>query len=1129
MTTCPTCGADGPQGARFCPACGSALAERQGHAAERKVVTTLFADLVGFTALSERFDPEDVDAALRGYFEMSRKTIERFGGVVEKYIGDAVVGLFGVPLAHEDDAERAVRAALDIVAHMGELPALDGERLQVRAAANTGPALVRLRARPGSGEGALVGDAVNTAARLLAQAPAMGVVVGETTQRLTSRTIAYEAMAPCAAKGKAMPIERWLAQGAIARRGMVDEPAEQSPCIGREVELAVLDGLLARAVASRTRQYALVVGEAGIGKSRLLREFLHRLDDRPGFFCIGRQGHCPAYGSDLAFWPLREIVSAHAGILGTDEAAVIEEKLARSLGDARDREWMLARLRPLVGLPAAAGEREDNFIAWRRFLENMSPRDPAILVIEDIHWASETTLAFLEYLVRSTSEKPCLVIVTARPEFLTDQTGEYVDMLTRIDLRSLSSEDSARLALSLPVVSGRLELAAAVGEACGGNPLFAEELARFMAEHGAGTPNADDDAAVSGSPPSPDGIMALIAARLDALPAEARAVLMDASVTGQVFWPGAVAAAGSELEDMRHALADLVSRDFLVERRVSSLTGDTEYAFRHAFMRQVAYAQLTRGRRARKHAKVAEWMESAQASFSLAEPLAYHYETAFDLAEAVDDDELTSTLRLPAARALETAGDETLPLDVATAERRFRKAAALIADGVSERPGLLGKWADALWESGREREAIDAEDKCIAALEVAGAHEKAAIARIRRAFHQWDLDSSEWPQLPTVAVDLLDHGEGSEDLIPLLEYWAYVCFFRDDRRAGVAAATRAIESAERLGLPRSVRGYCLRGIGRCEDGDSRGLDDIQRALEEARRQGAELMAAAVAENLADQRCAYRGPAAAIGILRQSLDRARSRHDDSTATSVQAGLAFNLWWSGKWDEADELTESLDSVLERRGLELLGAVRSLAALSRLLRGRLEEAERLAASAEQLCRRSKRFENRSASLLALAIVRGARGDLDAARALLQACDTLEGGGRMLPEYILPLSLACRTSIAAGDHELAQRLAADLGTRPLDQCARVSLEAALAEARRDLSAADLHADAARRWADMGVPYEQAWSLLRGAQCLQETGRLEEAEAGARRAQAVFAALGAEPALSASADLLGSLAQERS
>ena len=876
------------------------------------------------------------------------------------------------------------------------------------------------------------------------------------------------------------------------------------PLVGREVELAVLEGLLAKAVAARRIHHALIIGEAGVGKSRLVRQVLPQ-DRRPAGFLLHRApGPLPGLWSDLAFWPLREIVSAHAGIEPADGPESIGEKLDAAIGEESDREWLLSRLRPLVGLPAVVVEREDNFTAWRLFLQKMARRLPLVLVIEDVHWASETTLAFLDHLETAAPQVPLLLITTARPEFAPRSDEVTVETKTRIDLRTLSADESARLAEHLATAAGRPDIADALEEACGGNALFAEELARYLSEQ------ASHDG-VGSAPARPDGILALIAARLDALPRDQRAVLTDASVVGRVFWREAVVAAGSPAETVPRSLDGLMSRDFLLAQPSSMFAGDDQYAFRHALTRQVAYSQLTRARRAHKHAGVAAWMEAKQAP-GLADLLAYHFETAYDLARASGEHGLSSSVRLPAARALTVAGDQTHPLDVATAERHFRRAAELLTDQDPERPRVLGNWADALWESGREREALEAEDALIAALRAAGEWDASAAASAQRAVRSWDVDSSESLTLPQIADDLLRRGGDSADLVPVLEYSAFVCFSRDDRSSGMRAVSRAIEISERLSLPLPVRALCLRGISRCEEGDPAGFEDLEAALGEARDRGAELTAAAVVANLADQRCAYEGPAAAIGLLRQTLARAERRHDRATAASIGAALAFGLWWSGGCDEADHLLEELDPVLQERGLDLLVSVRSLASLSCLVRGRLEDAERLAASCELSSRSSTRFETRGVSLLTSGIVLGARGDGDTALAHLRACNELEGGGRQLPEYTLPLALACRTCLAAGDEGLARDLVAPLGHRALEECTRVSLEAALAEAHGDPAAADRYAEASRRWRASGVPFEQGWALLRRA-ALQTEVAPAEAEEAARAAHSIFRGLGAAPA----------------
>jgi hypothetical protein len=374
--------------------------------------------------------------------------------------------------------------------------------------------------------------------------------------------------------------------------------------------------------------------------------------------------------------------------------------------------------------------------------------------------------------------------------------------------------------------------------------------------------------------------------------------------------------------------------------------------------------------------------------------------------------------------------------------------------------------------------------------------------------------------LPRIADDLLRRGGDSADLVPVLEYWAFICFSRDDRSRGMRAVSRAIDVSERLGLPLPVRALCLRGISRCEEGDPAGFADLEAALAQARDRGAELMAAGVVVNLADQCCAWEGPAAAIGLLRQTLARAERRHDQATAASIGAALAFDLWWSGACDEADHLLEELDPVLQERGLDLLVSVRSLASLSCLLRGRLEDAERLAASCERSSRSYTRFETRGVSLLTSGIVLGARGDGDTALAYLRACSELEGGGRQLPEYTLPLALACRTCLAAGDEGLARDLVAPLGRRALEECARVSLAAALAEAHGEPSAADRYAEASVHWCASGIPYEQGWALLRQA-ALQSKVASAATHDAARSALSIFRSIGANPAAEAAEELL--------
>ena len=478
-------------------ACGTPLAVQEaGGREERKVVTVFFADLVGFTGRAEQLDPEDVRAMLSPYYARVRSEIERFGGTVEKFIGDAVMAVFGAPVSHEDDPERAVRAALaarEAVQELNEAnPALD---LHVRIAVNTGEAVVALDARPSEGEGMVAGDVVNTAARLQAAAPVDGILVGETTYRATERNVEYRDCEPVEAKGKAEPIPVWEALGARARYGVDVAQRGGAELVGRGQELDLLLEALARVERERTPQLVTLVGVPGIGKSRLVWELAQAVDANPDRFIFWRQGRSLPYGEGVAFWALAEIVKAQAGILETDSAETAETKLIETVSDlvpdASEARWVETQLRRLVGVSAeeeGGGDRRDEaFAAWRRFFEALAERLPAVLVFEDLHWADDNLLDFVDYLVDWATDSPLLVLGTARPELLERRPGwgGGKSNATTTSLSPLSEQDTARLISSLleetvmPAEKQALLLSRA-----GGNPLYAEEYARMVAERG---------------------------------------------------------------------------------------------------------------------------------------------------------------------------------------------------------------------------------------------------------------------------------------------------------------------------------------------------------------------------------------------------------------------------------------------------------------------------------------------------------------------------------------------------------------------------------------------------------------------------------------------------------------------
>jgi class 3 adenylate cyclase len=687
---------------------------------ERKVITIVFADIVGFTERAELLDPEDVEAFLVPYQALLRGELEARGGTVEKFIGDAVMAVFGAPVAHEDDPERAVRAALAIRDAIRE-----AGKLEVRIAVHTGEAIVRLDARAEAGETIAAGDVLNTASRLQEAAPVNGVVVGDATQSATRHVIEYVPLEPMTAKGKAQPIAVWEAIRPVHALGGV--PAEsRTPLVGRGRELTLLRETLERVESARSPQLVTLVGVPGIGKSRLVRELVRSSfqDDQPRDWRLGR---CLPYGDGVSFWAVAQIVKAQAGILESDEAAVVADKLKHAVSEVvagDEADWLFPHLAPLVGLESdAAGSerRERSFDAWRRFLEAVADKRPTMVVIEDLHWADDGVLDFLDYLADSAADIPLLVLCTARPELLERRQnwgGGKLNALT-LGLAPLGDEDAARL------IAGVLDQAvlpaetqAALLERAGGNPLYAEQFALLYLERG------------SAQLSLPENVHGLIAARLDALPPEEKELLQDAAVVGRVFWSGALAGTNGTGDRLR----SLERKEFIRSERLSSVAGEHEYAFRHVLVRDVAYGQIPRADRARKHQRAAAWFESLGRPQDHAELLAHHYVAALELAQAAGED--TSAIAARARDALRDAGDRALSLNsFAGATAFYSSALELTADDDSERPLFLFHLGEARFMNEQADDEVLTE--AVPALVGAGIIEAAAEAEIMLSHVAW--------------------------------------------------------------------------------------------------------------------------------------------------------------------------------------------------------------------------------------------------------------------------------------------------------------------------------------------------------------------------------------------------------
>jgi class 3 adenylate cyclase len=620
MEQCATCGAENPDIARFCLLCGSSLGTDDALAVERRIVTVIFVDLVGFTSRAERLDPEDVRAVLTPYHQRVRREIESFGGVVEKFIGDAVMGVFGASFAHGDDAERAVRAALVIRDCVGELA---GGDLEIRVAVNTGEAVVSRNARPALGESMVAGDVVNTAARLQTAAPVNGVVVGEETYRETREAIEYEPAEPVIAKGKEHPVAAWIAVQPRTNAG--ERPLAVSSIVGRESELAILRALWQLATRERLPHLVSIFGPAGVGKSTLAGEFARATDGEARVV----RGRSLPYRESGAYGSLATQLMQLSSVFESDAAPVVAAKLrtrTKSLlaGRDADPELVAAHLGALVGLEngSQAPDRESLFASARLFLESAAREQPTILVFEDIHWADASLLDFIETLAARVRDLPLLLVTLSRPELLDTRPGWAAGLsaYTALTVPRLGDEQARELAARKLGDAEGLDEVIRVAE---GNPLFIEQLAATIEETASGS--------------LPTSVRALVAARLDALPRAERAVLIDAAVVGKVFWTGAVAAITSEQADLAVVLSELERRDLVRREDRSIMEGQEQFAFTHILIRDVAYDLLPRTERARRHALIAEFFESSSGvSGEAIGAIARHWRDAGNHPRAVD-------------------------------------------------------------------------------------------------------------------------------------------------------------------------------------------------------------------------------------------------------------------------------------------------------------------------------------------------------------------------------------------------------------------------------------------------------------------------------------------------------------
>jgi class 3 adenylate cyclase len=1120
MLICPKCGRESGEGFAFCPYCGAALdvTSRQGVVEERKIVTVLFCDLVGFTAASEQQDPEDVRARLRPYHARLRQEIERFGGTVEKFVGDAVMAAFGAPVAHEDDAERAVRSGLRILEAIAELNEGDPELdLKVRIGINTGEAVVAVDANVERGEGIVAGDVVNTAARIQSAAPVNALAVSEQTYRATSRVFLYEPLPAAAVKGKAEPLPLWLATAARARYGSDVRREFNTPLVGRELEKPLLIATLERAAQRRSVQLVTVVGEPGVGKSRLISELFAYVDAKPDI-TRWRQGRCLPYGERITFWALGEIVKAEAGILESDSPLVAAEKLERVVeGEEADRQWMLQRLAPLVGVEAASyAEREEQFVAWRRFFESLAINRPTVLVFEDLHWADDALLDFIEYVAEWSQGVPLLLVCAARPELYERRPGWGAGQRNAqtINLEPLSEEETAELVSYLvrnAVLSPELERA--ILERAGGNPLYTEEFVRLIRDRG-----LDEDDVLL-----PDSVQALIAARLDTLPPDRKSLLQDAAVIGKVFWAGAVAEMGGlGHPEVELALHELARKELVRTVRTSSMEGESEYSFWHLLVRDVAYSQIPRAQRSRRHRAAAAWIErkAGERVEDLAEVLAHHYVQALELAEAAGAAPEADALAAAARRFLALAGERAIGLDTAQAEARLARALELTSDDDAERLSLVIRWADAAAQGGRLLEPAGVLDQALKSSRARADPETVAEALQLRSRMSLRLADGKGVDLATEAVRLLESESRRRALVGAYSQLAHAHWIEGAFADAIAAADRACALANVLGLPQPQRALAYRGMARAYLGDVHGTEEMERALSAFLENGAGQDAAMLLNNLALARFPFKGSARSLAAVEDAITFCRQRGLVQGERVLQAGRPLLLAELGRVDEALGEAARLAVALEASGqITDLVEVRAVQLLVRAEQGhprRTNEVRALLKAANE----SRHVDTNALAGAAAALVLAQDAPSEARELLTELAESART--HRTPYYARQLGTAVRAALLAGDGAVAERLARSLEPHsPLDEHALCAARAALAEHAGDHEeAAALYANAASRWQEFGNVPERAHALLGQGRCLRALGR-PGAEEPLLEARELFASMGYEPMVAEADGLL--------
>ena len=1111
------CGAEVPTQARFCPTCGAPLGGPTAAGRpleERRLVTIVFADLAGFTEHSDQADPEDVRRILVPVHAVAQEESERVGGTLDKFSGDAAMCVFGAPMAHEDDPERAVRAALAIRDRVQE------GNLPVRIAVHTGEALVTFGEGPTVGE-RVAGDVVNTASRLQSFAPQGSVIVGEPTERATRHVVGYERLPATRVKGKAEPLTAFVATAVRADTPEREED-DPPPFVGRVRERELLHDLLERTIGDRTPRLVTVVGEPGIGKTRLVLDLSDHLRAHDGV--SWHRGRCRPFGESITYAALDEVVRSIAGIRPNAAGEALKAGLDAELADldlnAEDRDWLAARLRPLIGLPSeddTPADVDETFTAWARYLETASERAPLTIVVEDLHWADDVLLEFLERLMERAPDVPLFLVCTARPELFARRPGwaAGVANATTISLSPLTDPEMSELLSSLLLRSVMsTDESGALLRRAGGNPLYAREFVHMLEDRGEEGRSVGADPAGPGGVGVPDTVQALIAARLDSLETPERALLQAASVIGDRFWRGALVALEPDPPDPDASVHILQRRGLIRRSSTSSIEGEAEFSFAHALIRDVAYGRLPRAARSRLHRAVTTWLATVQDAgmTSRSDLLASHATRALELARAAGLDDELPELEATALRYLVLAGDRQQSLDAARAAGYYRQALALAPPG-TERADIRRTATSLGWRSGGMTSEAALEEYRTAQREAMEAGDRRLAARVlRRIYFQLGLrgETGAAHQALEEGIALVeDDPDGREVLSEL-----YACRAEAEMFAGRSADS--LRWAERaLELPRSetvtLMALHLRGNARCETGDLGGVEDLRKALEIAEASGVAIDIVTSYSYLLEWVGLEDGPGTGLPMNRATVDLCRRRGFEGQGMWTRAEGFWLRFDAGLWDDLLDETSELADWAAAHGDTQIATVTDLYRARVLThRGDAETAVELVERFAPVARQIEDLQVLAPAMVVAVAAHAAAGDVARSVAFAEEFDAATGRGPT--EYReLYLPEVVRALLTAGGSDLATSI---VGDRPVHvrrtRLAVASSHALLTEARGDAEAAAARfGSLAPDWEAWGGRFEQAHALAGLARSLDVTGRAEEAATVATKADVIFDRLG--------------------